>query len=84
MVNTCVCCGEVIPEGTQICFACDHDGINCPDCGAALRLMSSCRSFTEKQVLWSRLYHCEKCHADWEIETSPMEPANEIKRKFWG
>ena len=22
MENTCVCCGAIIPEGTQICLAC--------------------------------------------------------------
>lgn len=21
--NTCVCCGEVIPEGRQICYKCE-------------------------------------------------------------
>lgn len=23
--NTCVCCGEVIPEGTQFCRKCDRE-----------------------------------------------------------
>ena len=22
MVDTCVCCGEIIPEGAQVCSAC--------------------------------------------------------------
>jgi len=22
MSNTCVCCGEIIPEGGQVCFSC--------------------------------------------------------------
>ena len=24
MVNTCVCCGAIIPEGHQICFTCSN------------------------------------------------------------
>ena len=23
--NTCVCCGEVIPEGTQVCHKCNRE-----------------------------------------------------------
>ena len=79
MPNTCVCCGDIIPEGTQVCFACDHDGINCPDCGAVLRYMTFDKCFTDTGVLY-----CEKCHADWEIEISATKLVNEIKRKFWG
>jgi predicted amidophosphoribosyltransferase len=22
--NTCVCCGEIIPEGRQVCWNCEH------------------------------------------------------------
>ena len=22
--NTCVCCGETIPEGRQVCWGCEH------------------------------------------------------------
>ena len=22
--NTCVCCGETIPEGRQVCWRCEH------------------------------------------------------------
>ena len=84
MANTCVHCGDIISESTKVCYACSHDGINCPDCGTLLRLMSSCRSYTEKQVLYSRLYHCEKCHADWEAESPADEFTSELKRKFWG
>ena len=84
MVNTCVCCGDIIPEGSQVCYACCHDGINCPDCGAILAFMAFDKCFTETGVIHSKLYHCEKCHADWEIETPLNEPVNEIKRKFWG
>ena len=23
--NTCVCCGEIIPEGRQVCWNCEHN-----------------------------------------------------------
>jgi hypothetical protein len=85
MVNTCVCCGDIIPEGSQVCYACSHYNIlKCPDCGSAISLMSSCKSYTEKQVLFSRIYHCESCQADWEAESPANEPITKLKRKFWG
>ena len=32
MPERCICCGEVIPEGRMVCYACEHsvefDGIN--------------------------------------------------------
>ncbi len=84
MVDTCVMCGDIIPEGSHICYACSHSGICCPDCGSQLRLMSSCRSYTDKQVLYSILYHCGNCHADWEAESPANEQTDELKRKFWG
>ena len=27
MSNTCVCCGEVIPEGVQVCTACTKTSV---------------------------------------------------------
>ena len=24
MENFCLCCGEIIPEGRQVCWACEH------------------------------------------------------------
>ena len=86
MVDTCVCCGDIVPEGTLVCYACRHDSIDvpCPDCGAGLRFMSSGRLFTDKQTLYSRVYHCEKCHADWEAEGTAGEVTSNLKRKFWG
>ena len=26
MNNTCVCCGEIIPEGRQVCPCCENGG----------------------------------------------------------
>ena len=28
MDNTCICCGEIIPEGRQICPQCTHNAID--------------------------------------------------------
>lgn len=84
MVDTCVMCGDIVPEGTQICHACNHGGLRCPDCSTTLKFMTSCRSVTIKQILYSRLYHCEHCHADWEVDSSVNDYAVELKRKFWG
>jgi len=48
MENTCVCCGEIIPEGMQVCHACMSETpivpqrpymqFNCPECGAKLEV----------------------------------------------
>jgi hypothetical protein len=86
MANTCVMCNSPIelPEGTQVCFACSHAKENCPDCGSALRFMSSCSCHTGSAVLHSKLYHCETCHADWETENPTVETTKHLKRKFWG
>ena len=27
MENRCVCCGNPIPEGRQVCWTCEHEGI---------------------------------------------------------
>lgn len=27
-VNVCVCCGRVIPEGRQVCIACEQESVN--------------------------------------------------------
>lgn len=48
MENTCVCCGEIIPEGMLVCHACMSEiprtpqrpymQFNCPECGAQLEV----------------------------------------------
>lgn len=84
MVDTCVCCGAIVPEGTHVCYACSHDSIRCPDCGTELRFMHLGQFCTVNQILYSRLYHCEGCHADWEVDSLADTVATELKRKFWG
>lgn len=29
MENTCVCCGSSIPEGRQVCYACERETLGC-------------------------------------------------------
>jgi hypothetical protein len=48
MENTCVCCGDIIPEGMQVCPACvalafnipkkTYVKFNCPECGTPLEV----------------------------------------------
>ena len=65
MVNTCVCCGDTIPEGTQLCYACNNrDILICPYCGYTLRLRPSRKMQTSKEILCSNLYTCAVCNAD--------------------
>jgi hypothetical protein len=28
VVNPCVCCGEEAPEGSQVCWGCEHEDDN--------------------------------------------------------
>ena len=70
MVDTCVCCGTIVPEGVQICYKCANEDIYyCPTCKVPLKRTSSCRSATIKQIWYSRLYHCRCCGTDWEADT---------------
>lgn len=46
MNNTCVCCGEIIPEGRQVCPACikQRELKPCPFCGCGdVRKMTDLR-----------------------------------------
>jgi RNA polymerase subunit RPABC4/transcription elongation factor Spt4 len=50
MYNTCVCCGRVIPEGSQVCPICVAESFdvpkrlymefNCPECGTPLKVLA--------------------------------------------
>jgi hypothetical protein len=85
MVNTCVCCGDTIPEGTQLCYCCENNvKLSCPNCGSALRLMSSCKASSREQILYYRLYSCDTCNTDWETNTSADDFTGRLKRKFFG
>jgi hypothetical protein len=83
MINTCVCCGDIIPEGRQVCLACEkwesgqskYMKFDCPECGARLEVMSD--SIIEQHPARFDLFryerrqlirHCRKCLHDWENE----------------
>lgn len=88
MTNTCVCCGDVIPEGIQVCRACEYADMVCPTCGTPLRLAHSSKLYINSQAQYIKLFTCDTCNIDWEL-TAPMdktidEITNSLKRKFWG
>ena len=86
MVNTCVCCGDIVPEGTQVCYRCSNvePGAKCPECGSILRVMYSGYNITENAITGYTLFHCEKCLSDWEKESKYIGQPVVLKRKFWG
>jgi predicted RNA-binding Zn-ribbon protein involved in translation (DUF1610 family) len=84
MDNLCVCCGEIIPEGRQVCYSCEHLAgkekrsymrFNCPECGAPLEVWADS---IVKEIpaefdgfKYEERYlirHCNKCGRDWENE----------------
>lgn len=56
----------------------------CPDCSAILRLMCSCIYHTGTNDIYSIIYHCDHCHADWELLSDPEKITFDLKRKFFG
>lgn len=30
--DRCVCCGEIVPEGTMVCWNCEHNALGDHDC----------------------------------------------------
>ena len=84
MENTCVCCGRVIPEGGQVCTNCLNEGIKCQECGSVLELMATSTGIVNDELVLCKLYHCNNCHLDWELEASNVGDPTEFTRKFWG
>ena len=88
MENICVCCGEIIPEGRQVCYRCEHGGNNtgvlCPECGAVLEIMSCHWYNTIYGHAHNTIYHCNMCHNDWEKDEEYVAQPVKFTRKFWG
>ena len=88
MIDRCVCCGDIIPEGRQVCSTCekhfDNPATHCPDCEAPLIVMNTSRYFTDDGFGYSTLFHCTICHSDWEKESEYIAKPVQFKRKFWG
>ena len=54
MVDTCVMCGDVIPEGSQTCLRCQKSGgCLCPDCGEPLKVMHSRFECEGNDITWN-------------------------------
>ena len=76
MVNSCICCGNIIPNGVDICyvcFTCNKDNIKCPSCGSTLRAIHSNRRATATQILYSKIYNCTNCHSEWETSITGVK-----------
>lgn len=87
MVDTCVMCGMVVPEGTQVCLRCQQQSsikTPCPDCAGELQVMHTSYYYASTGLVRSTLYHCTNCDHDWELEVPLKEQPGSFKRKFWG
>ena len=70
MENTCICCGEIIPEGMQVCYACMSEvprvpnrpymQFNCPECGAKLEVWHDSLEYKNAERFGG--FSCEKRH----------------------
>lgn len=47
-MNTCVCCGAIIPEGTQICWKCSRSYRKIAYKTNILRRVNLCQNLQEK------------------------------------
>lgn len=71
MEDTCVCCGAVIPEGTQVCRLCSKKIAEtkpaiapCPFCGnTKLKVESKHNGKWSNTGTHSATVRCSKCHA---------------------
>ena len=71
MEDTCVCCGAVIPEGTQVCKLCAKKIAEtkpaiapCPFCGnTKLKVESKHNGKWSNTGTHSATVRCSKCHA---------------------
>ena len=84
MINTCIYCGDIIPEGTQVCPNCLNDGVLCPECGSVLEVMDVSQCIIDNKFMLCTLYHCNNCHLDWEREANYIGEPVKFTRKFWG
>lgn len=84
MVDICVCCGDIVPEGTHVCPHCLNGGVSCPNCGKKLEIMNTSTCIINGKLTLCTLYHCNNCHLDWERETNYIGEPIKFTRKFWG
>lgn len=84
MIDTCVCCGEMIPEGQQVCPTCRNGGVLCPECGSILTVMHNNLEVRPESLEHVTLYNCDKCCSDWERRSRYIGEPVKFKRKIWG
>ena len=89
MVDTCVCCGAIIPEGRMICWSCEYqfDVVNatpCPECGGKLTTMCVIGADQSNSGFTERWKNCDNCTSDWETYYDEGTGKEVIKRHFWG
>lgn len=84
MVDTCVSCGDIIPEGIQVCPNCFNSGVICPECGNKLDVMHTSMCIIDGKLVVCTLYHCRSCRLDWEREVNYVSEPVKFTRKFWG
>lgn len=88
MVDRCVCCGNIIPEGRQLCPNCqayeENQAVRCPGCGALLEVISSHWYSTCSGHAKNTVFHCNVCSNDWEKDEEYFTGPVKFQRKFWG
>ena len=84
MINSCVYCGDIVPNETKVCPHCFNHGVLCPNCGNTLEVMHLSECIIDNKLVLCTLYHCRNCHLDWEREASYIGDPVKFNRKFWG
>ena len=60
MDNRCVCCGDVIPEGRQICAKCDSDAENTTTWRKRISVERRTLDYSEFGLCEQQCDHCKK------------------------
>jgi len=88
MVDRCVMCGDIIPEGSQICKRCENNDscayTMCPSCGSPLERMSYHWYNTGRGHAKNTVFHCNTCYLDWEKDEEYIAQPVKFTRKIWG
>ena len=97
MTDTCISCGAAVPEGRQVCWACEHTGKPtgpakiklkpCPFCGAEAELFNG-RQFRDGHAIDYFLVRCTNCKAgtrrtDYDATESIHMDAEEKAARLW-
>lgn len=87
-IDRCVMCGEIVPEGSQVCLNCKsrdtNEMVRCYDCGSLLEVMSCHWYNTDNGHARNTIFHCNCCGSDWEKDEEFVAKPVKFTRKFWG